>query len=86
MIQFGCDIAAKIFPDFKYGWLADEFKARLPAELDFELEAENTKRCGEIFKGNKNVAVPKVYDQYTHQRVLTMSFETGLPLTKVREM
>ena len=69
MIQFGCDIAGIIFPDFKYGWLADEFKARLPRELDFELEAQNTKRCAKIFEHNKNVAVPKVYDEYTHQRM-----------------
>lgn len=59
------DVAKAIFPNFKYGWLADEFKTRLPRELDFNLEAENAKRCDTIFKGNKRVAVPKVYDKYT---------------------
>ena len=58
----------------------------MPAELDFEREAANTKRCREMFKDNMRVAVPKVYDKYTYSRVLTMSFETGLPLTKVKEM
>ena len=65
MIQLGVDIAKAIFPNFKYGWLADEFKTRLPRELDFAIEAENAKRCAQIFSGNKKVSVPKVYDEYT---------------------
>ena len=86
MIQFGCDFARLIFPDFKYGWLADEFKTRLPAELDFVLEAKNTKRCAKMFENNQNVVVPKVYDEHTTERVLVMSFETGISLARVREM
>jgi predicted unusual protein kinase regulating ubiquinone biosynthesis (AarF/ABC1/UbiB family) len=35
----GCDIAAWFFPEFKYGWLAEEFRTRLPRELDFNIEA-----------------------------------------------
>jgi predicted unusual protein kinase regulating ubiquinone biosynthesis (AarF/ABC1/UbiB family) len=44
-----------MFPNFKYGWLADEFKTRLPKELDFQIEADNAIRCGEIFANNPNV-------------------------------
>ena len=39
-----------------------------------------------MFKENPNVAVPDVYDDYTSERVLTMSFELGIPATNVREM
>jgi predicted unusual protein kinase regulating ubiquinone biosynthesis (AarF/ABC1/UbiB family) len=73
----------KIFPDFKYGWLPEEFKVRLPNELDFVKEANNAKRCKNIFKDNKNVAVPTVYDDWTTERVLTMSFEKGISATNV---
>jgi len=76
----------KIFPDFKYGWLPEEFQTRLPQELDFVKEAKNCKRCGEIFKNNKNVSVPKVYDELTTERVLTMTFEEGISATNVRKM
>ncbi len=31
----------KIFPDFKYGWLPEEFQTRLPNELDFNKEADS---------------------------------------------
>ena len=39
-----------------------------------------------IFKGNPNIAVPKVYNNLTNERVLTMSFERGIPATHVKEM
>ena len=55
-------------------------------ELDFNKEAKNCKRCGDMFKDNPNVAVPKVFDDLTSERVLTMSFEKGIPATNVREM
>ena len=65
MVQLGVDVAKTIFPNFKYGWLAEEFKTRLPRELDFVIEADNCKRCAHIFKDNKKVVVPKIYDEYT---------------------
>ena len=86
LIQFASDCAMKIFPDFKYGWLPEEFKTRLPNELDFCKEANNAERCAGIFKGNPNVAVPSVYRELTTERVLTMTFEKGIPVTSVTEM
>lgn len=86
LIQFASDCAMTIFPDFKYGWLPEEFQVRLPRELDFNLEASNAERCKAIFKGNRNVAVPSVYREFTAERVLTMSYEPGIPATKVKEM
>ena len=79
-------MAEKIFPDFRYGWLPTEFQTRLPLELNFVEEAKNCEKCAEIFKDNKNIAVPKVYNDFTTSRVLTMSFEEGIPATNVREM
>jgi len=76
----------KIFPDFKYGWLPEEFQTRLPQELDFVKEAKNCKRCYSTFSHNPNIAVPKVYDDLTSERVLTMSFEKGISATNVQEM
>lgn len=58
----------------------------MPLELDFTEEAKNCENCDKIFKGNKNIAVPKIHHEFTAPRVLTMSFEEGIPLTKVTEM
>ena len=77
-----------VFPDFRYGWLPHEFKTRLPKELNFVSEADNAEKCRQIFKekGEKRVVVPKVYKEYTKEKVLTMSFEEGIPVSHVREM
>lgn len=83
LIQFASDCAMKLFPDFKYGWLPEEFQTRLPNELDFVKEAGNAERCAKIFENHKNIAVPKVYRKWTSERVLTMSFESGIPATSV---
>ena len=58
----------------------------MPLELDFVEEANNCEKCAEIFKDNKNIAVPKVYREVSSSRVLTMSFEEGIPATNVRQM
>jgi len=50
------------------------------------LESDNAERCARIFRNNKNVAVPKVYREFTTERVMTMSFEKGIPATSVKEM
>jgi aarF domain-containing kinase len=86
MIQIACDTASVIFPDFKYAWLADEFRTRLPRELDFGIEAQNAERCRKIFKNDKRIKVPDIYANYTRDRVLVMSYEQGIPVTHVKKM
>jgi aarF domain-containing kinase len=86
IIQIACDLACSIFPDFKYGWLAEEFRVRLPRELDFSIEAENAERCRKIFKNDERVKVPDIYSVYTRKRVLVMSYEQGTPVTHVKKM
>ena len=39
-----------------------------------------------IFKNNQNIAVLKVYNNLTTERVLTISFEKRIPATHVNEM
>jgi len=58
----------------------------LPRELDFVIEADNAKRCAHIFRNNKKVSVPKIYDKYTQKRLLVMSYETGFSVARVKEM
>lgn len=58
----------------------------LPIEMNFRIEAENAKRCKAMFAHSKNVSVPKIYDEFTSDRTLVMSFEKGISVTKVKEM
>lgn len=75
-----------LFPEFKYQWLAVAFKRDLPPELDYHREARNAIRCKKTFADFPNVTVPKVYEEYTRDRVLVMSYETGTPVTHVKKM
>lgn len=86
LIQLATDIAGMVFPDFRYGWLPHEFKTRLPQELDFRKEAANAEKCKEMFKHDKRVYVPTVNKDLTTERVLTMTFEKGIPVSHVKEM
>ena len=61
----------------------DEFKRYTNNELDYLKEAHNIKKFCENFKGDRKVKIPKVYDNLTTHRVLTMEFIEG---TKVREI
>lgn len=86
LIQVATDVAGWIFPDFRYGWLPEEFKVRLPNELDFRKEAANADKCRGIFKNDPSIHVPKIYHEYTKERVLVMSYEKGIPVSHVKEM
>lgn len=44
------NIAAKMFPDFKLLWLAEETKKNLPLELDFTHEGRNSDKLRELSK------------------------------------
>jgi hypothetical protein len=52
---------AKIFPSFKFGWLAEETKLNLPIELDFLNEAKNIEKIKMIFKNYKFIKVIKKF-------------------------
>lgn len=80
------DIGGRLFPAFKYKWLADEVSKNIPIEMNFRIEAANAKRCKAIFEGNPNICIPKIFDEFTSDRTLVMSFEKGLSVTKVKEM
>jgi aarF domain-containing kinase len=65
-------VVAKIFPDFKFVWLAEETEKLLPLELDFLNEGKNCERLAKILSKFNFVKLPKIYWQYSTERVLTM--------------
>ncbi|KAJ3366360.1 putative aarF domain-containing protein kinase 1 [Allomyces arbusculus] len=66
----------RLFPDFEFGWLADEMRDNLPCELDFNYEAKNAEIVESNFRGSDRlVAVPKVY--WVKPRLMCMEFVEG---------
>jgi ubiquinone biosynthesis protein len=60
--------------------VVEEFSDTLLKELDFTHEAENAARYRNQFKGNRAIKVPKVYEEFSTSRVLTLEFIAGLSI------
>uniref|UniRef100_A0A9J2PLK6 ABC1 atypical kinase-like domain-containing protein n=1 Tax=Ascaris lumbricoides TaxID=6252 RepID=A0A9J2PLK6_ASCLU len=76
-------IVAMLFPDFHLLWLVDEMKKNLPLELDFTNEAANAERVRTMYAHLDYLKVPKIYYEYTTDRVLTMEFCNGAQINDV---
>jgi aarF domain-containing kinase len=48
---------SRIFPEFKFKWLAEETAKNLPIELDFINEAKNIEEVAKLFQDHKFVKV-----------------------------
>lgn len=75
-----------IFPEFDYIWLAEETKKNLPLELDFLNEGKNCERVGRVLKKFKYLKVPKIYWEFSSERVLTMEYCDGGKVDNVQYM
>ncbi len=63
--------------------LMEEFAKTLWAELDYQAEADNAARFAQIFAEDDDVRVPKIYDQHSTGRVLTLENVEGLRIDDV---
>jgi ubiquinone biosynthesis protein len=65
---------------YKPSKIIAEFKDWTERELDFKLEARNAKRFLHNFESSKTVKIPKIYDDFSNDKVLTMEFIDGIEL------
>ncbi len=56
----------------------EDFGNIMKKELDFSNEASNMMRFSEMFKYDDYCYIPKVYSQYSTQKILVMEFVTGI--------
>ncbi|HUB66837.1 MAG TPA: AarF/UbiB family protein [Candidatus Methylacidiphilales bacterium] len=61
--------------------VVEEFSDTILKELDFTHEADNAARYRTQFRRNRAIKVPKVYEEYSTSRVLTLEFISGLSIT-----
>jgi predicted unusual protein kinase regulating ubiquinone biosynthesis (AarF/ABC1/UbiB family) len=64
--------------------IADEVKARIGDELDYELEAQNHRALGRIFDGHPFIFVPAVVTELSRGRVLVSEYVTGVGLEQMK--
>lgn len=61
--------------------LAAELEARITEELDYVLEAENTRTVGRAFRDHPFIRIPSVVGELSTERVLTTEWIDGKPLS-----
>lgn len=65
--------------------IQQELKERLFEELNYTLEMKNLRRFSEIFKDTDfNVTIPKPFEDYSTDRLLTMEWKEGYGLMDVK--
>lgn len=68
---------SKVFPEFQMQWLVDETKKNIAKELDFLQEGHNAEKVASLFSHYKWLKVPKIYWDYSSERVLVMEYVNG---------
>ncbi|WP_066800099.1 ABC1 kinase family protein [Moraxella oblonga] len=58
----------------------DEIRELLYREVDYRMEADTTKRFATYLANDDRYVVPTIYDNYSTDRLICMSFESGLSL------
>jgi predicted unusual protein kinase regulating ubiquinone biosynthesis (AarF/ABC1/UbiB family) len=58
-----------------------EFERVIGEEMDYRLEAESAKRFKANFSSWRDVLVPRIFDEYTSERLLVMDFVEGIKVT-----
>ena len=66
--------------------LIDELGKRVFEEMDYINEAENAEKFRDMHKTNEKIAVPKIYNDLTSRRVLTMEWIEGTKLTNLDDV
>ncbi len=63
--------------------IVEEFARTLEKELDLCLEAANMRRFAKDFEDDSAVHIPKVYNELSTHRVLTMEFVEGIKISRL---
>ncbi len=66
--------------------LIDELGKRVFEEMDYINEAENAEKFRLMHEKNIKIAVPKIYQEFTSRRVLTMEWIEGTKLTNLEDV
>ncbi|CAH2235282.1 aarF domain-containing kinase 1 [Pararge aegeria] len=76
-MEFIINTMTRVFPDFQMQWLIEETKKNIAKELDFLQEGKNAEKVAEMFKNYTWLKVPKIYWNYSTERVLVMEYVNG---------
>ena len=67
--------------DYELRELAEEFAYTIRGELDYVREAQNAMRLRRAFEGDGRVWIPRIYEEYSTERMLTEERVTGIKIS-----
>lgn len=70
-------IAKQIVPGLDVDSVADEVRDRMHEELDYELEAQNTRSIARAYRGHPFIVIPETVPEMCRAHVLVMDFVRG---------
>jgi hypothetical protein len=70
-------LAKRIAPGMDPKAIGEEIRERIHEELDYELEAQNQRTLGRIFRGHPFIVVPEVVTSLCRERVLVTEYVEG---------
>jgi ubiquinone biosynthesis protein len=71
---------------YKITEIIDEFAKSLRAELDYTIEGKNAEKMARQFLDNAKIRIPKIYQDYSTQKVLTMEYIQGTKLSQTERL
>ncbi|MBS3123996.1 AarF/ABC1/UbiB kinase family protein [Candidatus Woesearchaeota archaeon] len=72
--------------DYRLKTIIHEFEKWTLKELNFNIEAYYAKKIAKNFQNSRILKVPKIYDEYTTNKVLVMEFIEGIPLHNIEKI
>ncbi|MFC9655378.1 2-polyprenylphenol 6-hydroxylase [Bacillus subtilis] len=66
--------------------MVEEFSMSLRAELDYTIEGRNAEKVDKQFENDPKIRIPKVYWDYSTQKVLTMEYVEGTKLNEIKKI
>jgi predicted unusual protein kinase regulating ubiquinone biosynthesis (AarF/ABC1/UbiB family) len=78
-------LVRRLAPGLDVKALGSELRERIGEELDYELEAQNQRQVGRLFRGHPHVRVPAVDTSLSTRRVLVTEFVEGEGFAAVKQ-
>ena len=75
----------QIAPGLDVKATAEEVRARIGEELDYELEAQNQRSLARIFRGHPFIVVPDVVTELSREKVIVTEFVRGAGFDAIKE-
>ncbi len=72
--------------EYNFGGVVKEFSEWTYKELNFKIEAKNARIFKNNFENSKTVYIPKVYEEYTTEKILTLEFLDAVELHDIEEV